>query len=134
MGIDKASADILSKTTQILRSGSEADINRLRQYLSKFKLQRPENSEQNLHQLAQSRELLQNLKGLTSSKEAFEYLSSQNPSKTSLVLMSKEIGLPTVKSDKLEHLLRKIIHEVVEARLNSEAIRNPDPRSSQEKT
>ena len=130
MGIDKTSADILSRTTQILRSGSEADIKRLWQYLAKFKIEKPESSKGDDDQFQGLPHLLQTLRDSNSSDEAMELLNAQNPSKGYLVQLSKEIGLPVAKSDRLEHLKSKIIHELVEARLNSEAIRNPNSKQN----
>lgn len=130
MGIDKTSADILSRTTQILRSGSELDLKRLRQYLAKFKIEKPDSSKVDENYLQDPSRLIRTLKNSKSSNEAMEVLNIQNPSKGFLVLLSKEIGLPVVKSDRLEHLKFKIVHELVEARLNSEAIRNPNSKRS----
>ncbi|GAA6176247.1 hypothetical protein [Sulfitobacter pacificus] len=130
MGIDKISADILSRTTQILRSGSESDIKRLRQYLAKFKIEKPEGSKGDEGRFQDFPQLLQALRNSSSSNEAMELLNAQNPSKGYLVQLSKEIGLPVAKSDRLEHLKSKIIHELVEARLNSEAIRNPNSKQN----
>ncbi|MEP2942692.1 MAG: hypothetical protein ABJO72_02730 [Hyphomicrobiales bacterium] len=128
MGIDKNSADILSRTTQILKSGSDADIKRLRQYLMKFQTEKPGISEIDVKRLERISNLVQILKKSQSSREAMEALNAERPSKDWLVHLSKEIGLPVVKSDKLEHLKLKIVHEIVETRLNSEAIRNPNSK------
>jgi len=126
MGIDKSSADILLRTTQILRSGSESDLKRLRQYLAKFKIEKSDSSKVDENLFHDPSLLLKTLKNSKSSNEAMEVLTAQSPSKGFLVHLSKEIGLPVVKSDRLELLKLKIIHELVEARLNSEAIRNPN--------
>lgn len=130
MGIDKTSADILSRTTQILRSGSELDLKRLRQYLGKFKIEKPGSSKVDENHFQDPTHLIQELKNSKSSSEAMEVLSTQSPSKGFLVQLSKKIALPVAKSDTLEHLKSKIVHELVEARLNSEAIRNPNSKQS----
>jgi hypothetical protein len=126
MGIDKTSTDVLSRTTQILRSGSDADIKRLRQYLTKFKIEKIDSVEIDEGNFEKISHLLKMLKNSKSSHEATEVLNAQTPSKNFLLLLSREIGLPMVKSDRLEHLKLKIVHEIVETRLNSEAIRNPN--------
>ncbi len=130
MGIDKTPADILLRTTQILRSGSELDLKRLRQYLAKFKIEKPGNTKVDENHFQVPIRLIQALENSKSSYEALEILSTQSPSKRLLVQLSKEIGLPVAKSDRLEHLKNKIVHELVEARLNSEAIRNPSSKKS----
>lgn len=131
MGIDKTTSDILLRTTQILRSGSENDLKRLRQYLAKFKLSKPDNSNIDENNVKDLSIIIKELKSSNSSTDAMNVLNAQNPSKDYLVQLCKVIGLPVVKSDRLEHLKSKIVHELVEARLNSEAIRNPNSKKSQ---
>lgn len=130
MGIDKTSADILSLTTQILRSGSELDLKRLRQYLAKFKIEKPDSPKVDENHFRDIPLLIKALKNSKSSNEAMEVLNTENPTKGVLVQLSKEIDLPVAKSDRLEHLKFKIVHELVETRLNSEAIRNPNSKQS----
>ncbi|SEK94093.1 hypothetical protein [Pacificibacter marinus] len=125
MGIDKVSADILNRTTQILRSGTESDIKRLGQYLTKFKLQKVEPVEDHARNIEEIIQLVEVLKQLKSSEKALELLNASTPNKDFLIRVSREIGLPVVKSDRVEQLKSKIVHEMVESRLNSEAIRNP---------
>lgn len=126
MGIDKVSADILSRTTQILRSGSEADIKKLGQYLARFQFQKTENSETDLHKVEEVRQVIRDLRELSSSSAAMSLLEQKHLSRALLLLASKEIGLPISKTDKVDQLKRKIVHEIVESRLNSAAIRNPN--------
>lgn len=126
MGIDKTSADILARTTQILRSGSDEDLQRLRKYLVGFRISKPEGSEVSKRPSRDFTSLVKELRDSKSSSEAMDLLNSRDMNKDRLVELSKEIGLPVVTSDRLEHLKAKIIHELVETRLNSEAIQNPN--------
>ncbi|MBM1690702.1 hypothetical protein [Sulfitobacter geojensis] len=126
MGIDKISADILTRTTQILRSGSDEDLQRLRKYLAGFKISKTGSSEIGKKPFRDLTYLIKELRDAKSSSEAMDLLNARNLNKDHLIELSKEIGLPVVKSDRLEHLKAKIIHELVETRLNSEAIQNPN--------
>jgi hypothetical protein len=125
MGIDKVAADVLSRTTYILRSGSDADINRLRQYLMKFKLEELERAPSIVRYAEEVNRILHDLSQIDSTEEANKMLEDFEPTKELLTRVLREIGVPVAKSDKLEHLKLKIVHETVETRLNSEAIRNP---------
>lgn len=126
MSIDKTSADILARTTQILRTGSDEDLQRLRKYLVGFRLSKSDGSEISKKPARDFTSLIEDLRDAKSSSEAMDFLNSRDLNKDHLVELSKEVGLPVVKSDRLEHLKAKIIHELVEARLNSEAIQNPN--------
>lgn len=126
MGIDKISADILTRTTQILRSGSDEDLHRLRKYLAGFKISKTDSSEIGKKPFRDFTSLVKELRDAKSSSEAMDLLNARNLNKDHLIELSKEISLPVVKSDRLEHLKAKIIHELVETRLNSEAIQNPN--------
>lgn len=126
MGIDKTSADILARTTQLLRSGSEADLKRLRKYLTNFKVTKADSATVDSDKFEDLALLVEELRSAKSSSEAMELLNARNLTKDYLVKLSKEIGLPVTTSDRLEHLKTKIIHELVESRLNSEAIQNPN--------
>lgn len=126
MGIDKISADILTRTTQLLRSGSEDDLKRLRKYLTNFKVLKDETSATDKEACQDFAPIVDELKHAKSSNEAMELLDRYGLTKDYLVKLSKEIGLPVVKSDRFEHLKLRIIHELVESRLNSDAIQNPN--------
>lgn len=123
MAIDKTDAEILNRVTQILRSGSGEDIKRLRQYLVKFKLREDSASSDKRGDLSRWLLLGKRLRKAKSDSDAMRMILAEAPTRDQLVFIARDIGVPVQKSDRIEQIREKIVHETVSSRLNSEAIR-----------
>lgn len=72
----------------------------------------------------------QNLNNITSREEGISYLKTHLKNKTQLKVLAKHLDILISKSDKIDHIVEKIIDSTIGYRLRSAAIQNSDKASS----